>query len=561
MTSNISGWVDPARLSTIRSMLIDVLTHLDHTSIPLSDSSQVIATSLRRVITDDLIIAIDRIVTFDGWHRWESATLGHQLAVTTPTFRFSTHPEELAALTNRIAQGGINENVTRALAAHIDQNQIDLGLANSDLGHPASDWAMLLQQAVSTRSAAMTGLLAAAVTHDRTTRLAEAFARRAQSDQHVARLLGEVAPQLGDSALRSALLTLTAPASVDRVGGVDPVAEHIALDALLLASAGHPSVVQSIFDDYSRLANLVTNPFLSPIALEAAGCAGMGLSGASPLLRDLTTIHDSHGELSVGGTRLAATALISDLDQLASTIDLPIIRAHGPRGPIDIGTREQLSALLAAILSDHRSKTALGLALHDLRELRIERSIDELTIHQNIDFERTLSGQLADISDVGRTLDEAARSAHDADMLHRSDFFAGLDSGLSIAGTLATVAAPVIGGTVALTLSGSRELADIINAVTADHTPPDDITELINMETTISVLTHVVEQPQLHPRFQLANITSSEWSALSQVLNEFSSANTGEAKARVYGDVIQLITRSVELTTFVNTVQVLSRSN
>jgi hypothetical protein len=50
-------------------MLIDVLTHLDHTSIPLSDSSQVIATSLRRVITDDLIIAIDRIVTFDGWHR------------------------------------------------------------------------------------------------------------------------------------------------------------------------------------------------------------------------------------------------------------------------------------------------------------------------------------------------------------------------------------------------------------------------------------------------------------------------------------------------------------
>jgi len=203
----------------------------------------------------------------------------------------------------------------------------------------------------------------------------------------------------------------------------------------------------------------------------------------------------------------------------------------------------------------------LGLALHDLRELRIERSIDELTIHQNIDFERTLSGQLADISDVGRTLDEAARSAHDADMLHRSDFFAGLDSGLSIAGTLATVAAPVIGGTVALTLSGSRELADIINAVTADHTPPDDITELINMETTISVLTHVVEQPQLHPRFQLANITSSEWSALSQVLNEFSSANTGEAKARVSGDVIQLITRSVELTTFVNTVQVLSRSN
>ena len=81
------------------------------------------------------------------------------------------------------------------------------------------------------------------------------------------------------------------------------------------------------------------------------------------------------------------------------------------------------------------------------------------------------------------------------------------------------------------------------------------------METTISVLTHVVEQPQLHPRFQLANITSSEWSALSQVLNEFSSANTGEAKARVSGDVIQLITRSVELTTFVNTVQVLSRSN
>ena len=263
----------------------------------------------------------------------------------------------------------------------------------------------------------------------------------------------------------------------------------------------------------------------------------------------------------VGGTRLAATALISDLDQLSSTIHLPIIRGQGPHGPIDVGTRKQFSALLADMLNDHPSKTALGLALHGLREQRIERSIDELTLHQDIDFERTLSGQLADISDVSRTLDEAAQSAHDADMLHRSEFFAGLDAGLSTAGVLATVAAPAIGGTVALTLSGSRQLANIINAVTADHTPPEDITELINMETTISVLTHVAERPQLHNRFHLAGITSSEWSALSEVLDEFSSANTGEEKARAYSDVIQLVNESVELTTFVNTVQVLSRSN
>jgi len=306
---------------------------------------------------------------------------------------------------------------------------------------------------------------------------------------------------------------------------------------------------------------LATNPFLNPSALEAAGRTAMGLSGASPLLRNLTSIHDSHGELSVGGTRLAATALISDLDQLASTIDLPIIRGQGPHGSIDVGTRKQFSALLSDMLNDHPSKTAVGLALHDLREQRIERSIYELTLHQDIDFERTLSGQLADISDVSRTLDEAAQSAHDADMLHRSEFFAGLDAGLSTAGVLATVATPLIGGTVALTLSGSRQLANIINAVTADHTPPDDITELINMETTISVLTHVAERPQSHNRFHLAGITSSEWSALSEVLNEFGSANTGEAKARAYSDVIQLVNESVELTTFVNTVQVLSRSN
>jgi len=542
-------------------MLIDVLTHLDHTSIPLSDSSRVVATSLRRVITDDLIVAIDRIVTFDGWHRWESASLPNELAVTTPTFRFSTHPEELAALVTKVSQGGINANVMRALAAHINQHQIDLGLAKSDLNYPGSVWALLLQQASSNRSAAITGLLAAVVTHDRTATLAEAFARRAQNDQHVARLLGDVAPRLSDSALRSALLALTAPATFDRVGGVDPVAEQIALDALLVASAGHPGVVQSIFDDYGRLVYLATNPFLNPSALEAAGRTAMGLSGASPLLRNLTSIHDSHGELSVGGTRLAATALISDLDQLASTIDLPIIRGQGPHGSIDVGTRKQFSALLSDMLNDHPSKTAVGLALHDLREQRIERSIYELTLHQDIDFERTLSGQLADISDVSRTLDEAAQSAHDADMLHRSEFFAGLDAGLSTAGVLATVATPLIGGTVALTLSGSRQLANIINAVTADHTPPDDITELINMETTISVLTHVAERPQSHNRFHLAGITSSEWSALSEVLNEFGSANTGEAKARAYSDVIQLVNESVELTTFVNTVQVLSRSN
>lgn len=561
VVNGTTGWVDPARLAMTRQNLLHALAQIDASRSRLSGSSIEVASTLRSTLSDDLIPTLTRILDFDGWHRWESSSGLHQTSIPTTTFRFSTDRTDLVTLVRHITQGAMSHTVITALARHLALSGADLSIAEGELEHPGSDWMLLLNRASSEPSLPTAQLLAAVVTNDRTQRLARSLADSARSDETIARLLLRVAPQLGDDALQSVLTTLTSPEGTDRTLGVDPVAEQIALDAALEYAATRPEVARVITDDPSRLAKIATNPFLSPHAVEAAGRAGMLITGASPLLRNLVAIHHEHGELTAGGTRLATTALISDLDQVAATIDLPVVRSQGPYGAIDIGTREQLSPLLAGILKDEPSRVALGVALHDLRETRIMNAISSTNSRSELDLTSTLAGQLADINDLSRTFDHAAKTAHDAEMLRRAELFGGIELSLSIAGKVAMAAAPVIGGSAALALTGSRELVGVIDVVNADDTPPEAITEVINMTTTISVLRHVTEHPAVQRDLQLTSVTPEVWDEVKNIVDRFNTASSGLEKARVYGDLVQLSSTSIVLTTFINELHALSRGH
>ena len=144
--------------------------------------------------------------------------------------------------------------------------------------------------------------------------------------------------------------------------------------------------------------------------------------------------------------------------------------------------------------------------------------------------------------------------------MRRSQLFGGIDLALSVSGRVAIVAAPAIGGATAIALTGSRELIGVINAVTADDTPPEAITEVVNMATTVSVLRHVAENPGIRNNLQLANIDPEFWSDLTSLIQEFNSATSGVEKARSYGDIVLLCSESIELTTFVNEIQALSNN-
>ena len=553
-------WVDPARLATTRQQLLNILAQIDANRSQLNGSSVGPTSMLRCTITDELIPAITRILDFDGWHRWETSHVLQHLPSSAAIVRFGTDRAELMTLARHITQGAFGDNLIRAFATHLSQREIDLGFAASNLYHPGSDWALLVQRASSTTSLPIAQLLAAVVTNDRSNTLAQSLADSARSDHNVAQLLKRVTPQLGDRALQSILITLTSPEGTHRIPGVDPVAEQIALDAVLANVAGRPEVARIMTDDSARLARVVTNPFLDPHAVERAGRAGMLITGASPMLRHLVAIRHQHGELTPGGIRLAATALISDLDEIAPTIDLPVVRSTGPHGAIDIGTREELRPLVADMLNDLPAQTAIGLALYDIRETRIARALAASASHPEVDLTSTLAGQLTDISDLSRTFDHAAKTAHDAERLRRSQLFGGIDLALSVSGRVAIVAAPAIGGATAIALTGSRELIGVINAVTADDTPPEAITEVVNMATTVSVLRHVAENLDIRNSLHIANIDAEFWSDLTSLIQEFNSATSGVEKARSYGDIVLLCSESIELTTFVNEIQALSNN-
>lgn len=558
VSQSTTGWVDPTRLATTQQRLVDILSQINSSRSQLSGSSAEVATMLYTTIDNELTPPMSQILNFDGWHRWEvTHVLRHSSSFGT-TFRFGIDQAALAAFAGNIARGAFNNTVVSAFAEHLADTGIDIGFAGSELHYPGSEWAMLLQRASSTASTPMSRLLAAVITNDHTNRLARSLANTARSDQNVAQVLQRISPRLGDGALQSVLIELTSPKGTDRIPGIDPVAEQIALNAVLENVASRPEVARVITDDLSRLERVVTNPFLDPSAVEGAGRAGLAITGAGPLLQSLVAIHHARGELTHGGVRLAATALISDLDRIATTIDLPIVRSQGPYGAIDIGTRDELSPLLANILNDSPSRAIVGIALHDLRETRVAQAIAAWSSRSELDLTSTLAGQLTDINDLSHAFDQAATTAHDAEMLHRSELFGGIDLALSVAGRFAMVSAPMIGGTAALTLSGSRELVRVINTTTADDTPPDQISELVSMATTVSVLRHVAEDSDIHENLHLTNVSYEQWNELTNLVTKFETAATGVEKARSYGDLVQLCRESIELTTFLNEIQALS---
>lgn len=559
VTGTTTGWVDPARLAMTRQNLLHALAEIDAHRDRLSGSSVGVASTLRSTISDDLIPTLTRILDFDGWHRWESSSGLHQTSIPTTTIRFGTNRTELVTLVRHIAQGAIGNNVIQAFARHLAHSETDLGITEGEVDHPGSDWTRLLNRASSEASLPTAHLLAAVVTNDRTHRLARSLGDSARSDQTIARLLELVTPQLGDEALQSVLITLTSPEGTNRTPGVDPVAEQIAFNAILSGVSTRPEVARVLTDDPTRLAQIVTNPFLSPQAVEAAGRAGMLITGASPLLRHLVAIHHEHGELTAGGTRLATTALINDLDMIAPTIDLPVVRSQGPYGAIDIGTREQLAPLLADILEDEPSRVAMGVALHHLREMRIDVALNNLGADTRHDPTSTIAGQLADINDLSATFDAAAQSTHESEQLRRAELFSTIDLGLSVVGAMATVAAPVIGGAAALTISGSRELAQLIEVVNSENTTPEQSNELVNMTTTISVLNHITHDEQVRIDLHLDGVNPNILSELSDLINEFNTASTSIDKTRAYADVIQLSSQSIDLTTFLTRLRALSQ--
>jgi uncharacterized protein with NAD-binding domain and iron-sulfur cluster len=141
--------------------------------------------------------------------------------------------------------------------------------------------------------------------------------------------------------------------------------------------------------------------------------------------------------------------------------------------------------------------------------------------------------------------------------MRRSEVFGHINLGVSIAGIAATVAAPVIGGAASITISGSRQLEYLVETVTADNTPPERITELVNMTTMMSVLGHLANTPTVHQELHLVTVEPELWNEISHHVETFSAATTTVEKARSYGDVMQLSGQSVELTSFINRLNVL----
>ncbi len=534
-----------------------MLVSLDTSHTHLNESSQAVARALRRALSDELIAGLDRVLQFDGWHRWKPTSLAHPTTPTRPTFTFTTDTAELKQLLTRIAQGGIGDPVIGALAAHLSTHRIDLGLSRDNLAHPGSQWAHLMQFSTATATAASSYLVATLINNDLSDSLGQSLAHTALVDINHAHHLASIAPHLDDHALESVTMALSAPIGHHRVPGVDPVAERISLHAILEQCANRPRVARVIIDDTDRLSRLVTNPQLSPEVIESLGHSAITLTGAAPLLQRLVTIHAEHGELTTGGVRIATSALIYDLDSLARTIDLPMVRGQVPAGAIDIGTRDQVEALLADIINDRPSQAALGVALNALRHTRIETAIDNITLQPHLDFTSTLAGQLADVSDLSTTIDRSAHSAHEAELMRRSEVFGHINLGVSIAGIAATVAAPVIGSAASITISGSRRLAYLVETVTADNTPPERITELVNMTTMMSVLGHLANTPTVHQELHLVTVEPELWNEISRHVETFSAATTTVEKAGSYGDVMQLSGQSVELTSFINRLNVL----
>jgi len=136
--------------------------------------------------------------------------------------------------------------------------------------------------------------------------------------------------------------------------------------------------------------------------------------------------------------------------------------------------------------------------------------------------------------------------------MRRSEVFGHINLGVSVAGIAATVAAAVIGSAASITISGSRQLAYLVETVTADNTPPARITELLNVTTMMSVLGHLANTPTVHQELHLATVEPELWNEISHHVETFSAATTTVEKARSYGDVMQLSGRSVELTSFIN---------
>ena len=122
-------------------------------------------------------------------------------------------------------------------------------------------------------------------------------------------------------------------------------------------------------------------------------------------------------------------------------------------------------------------------------------------------------------------------------------------------------AAPVIGGSAALALTDSRELVGVIDVINADDTPPESITEVISMATTSSVLRHVAEHPVVQRDLQLTSVTPEIWNEVKNIVDRLNTANSVIEKARVYGDLVQLSSTSIELTTFINELHTLSRGH
>ncbi len=141
--------------------------------------------------------------------------------------------------------------------------------------------------------------------------------------------------------------------------------------------------------------------------------------------------------------------------------------------------------------------------------------------------------------------------------MRRSEVFGHINLGVSITDSAVTVAAPVIGSAASITISGSRQLAYLVETVTADNTPPARITELVNVATMMSVLGHLANMPTVHQELHSATVERELWNQISHHVETFSAATTTVEKARSYGDVMQLSGQSVELTSFINRLNVL----
>ena len=108
--------------------------------------------------------------------------------------------------------------------------------------------------------------------------------------------------------------------------------------------------------------------------------------------------------------------------------------------------------------------------------------------------------------------------------LRRSEVSGHINLGVSIAGIAATVAAQVIGSAASMRISGSRQLAYLIETVSADT--PTRITELVNMTTMMSVLGHLANTPAVHQELHLATVEPELWNEISHHVETFSTATT-----------------------------------